>query len=114
MSPRTMFDKIWDAHIVRDEPGEVPVLYIDRHLTHEATSPQAFEGLRARNLPVHRPDATIAVVDHNLPTVPGRTMLDVVDGLTRFCQRKGIAKVSDLTGAVLDRGMTVDQLEALP
>lgn len=85
MSPRTMFDKIWDAHIVRDEPGEVPVLYIDRHLTHEATSPQAFEGLRARNLPVHRPDATIAVVDHNLPTVPGRTMLDVVDDASAVC-----------------------------
>ncbi|MFC0004877.1 3-isopropylmalate dehydratase large subunit [Micromonospora siamensis] len=85
MSPRTMFDKIWDAHVVRDEPGEVPVIYIDRHLTHEATSPQAFAGLRARELPVHRTDATIAVLDHNVPTTPGRRMLDVVDAASVTC-----------------------------
>ncbi|MFG1954926.1 3-isopropylmalate dehydratase large subunit [Micromonospora sp. NPDC048830] len=85
MSPRTMFDKIWDAHVVRDEPGEVPVIYIDRHLTHEATSPQAFAGLRARNLPVHRTDATIAVIDHNVPTVLGRRMIDVVDAASVTC-----------------------------
>ncbi|GAA2709838.1 3-isopropylmalate dehydratase large subunit [Micromonospora olivasterospora] len=80
-----MFDKIWDAHVVRDEPGEVPVIYIDRHLTHEATSPQAFAGLRARKLPVHRTDATIAVIDHNVPTVPGRRMIDVVDAASVTC-----------------------------
>jgi 3-isopropylmalate/(R)-2-methylmalate dehydratase large subunit len=80
-----MFDKIWDAHIVRDEPGEVPILYIDRHLTHEATSPQAFSGLRARELPVRRPDATVAVIDHNVPTVSGRQMIDVVDKQSVTC-----------------------------
>jgi 3-isopropylmalate/(R)-2-methylmalate dehydratase large subunit len=80
-----MFDKIWDAHIVRDEPGEVPILYIDRHLTHEATSPQAFSGLRARELPVRRPDATVAVIDHNVPTVSGRQMVDVVDQQSVTC-----------------------------
>lgn len=85
MIPRTMFDKIWDAHIVRDEPGEVPVLYIDRHLIHEATSPQAFAGLRARERAVHRPDATIAVLDHNVPTIPGRRMVDVVDDASVIC-----------------------------
>src|SRR5690348_7670609 len=77
--PKTMFEKIWDAHIVRDAPGESPILYIDRHLVHEMTSPQAFAGLRLAGRSVHRPAATIAVLDHNVPTVPGRRMLDVVD-----------------------------------
>ncbi len=83
--PRTMFEKIWDAHIVRDEPEEVPLLYIDRHLTHEATSPQAFAGLRERDLPVHRPDTVVAVIDHNVPTVPGRRLIDVVDDQSVMC-----------------------------
>jgi len=83
--PKTMFDKIWDAHVVRDVPGESTVLYIDRHLVHEATSPQAFAGLRAAHLPVRRPDATVAVLDHNVPTVVGRKMLDVVDKDSEIC-----------------------------
>ncbi len=78
-APKTMFEKIWDAHVVRDVPGESTILYIDRHLVHEMTSPQAFAGLRLAGRSVHRPDATIAVEDHNVPTVPGRRMLDVVD-----------------------------------
>src|SRR3984893_17411969 len=77
--PKTMFEKIWDAHVVREAQGESTILYIDRHLVHEATSPQAFAGLRLANLKVRQPDATIAVLDHNVPTVPGRRMLDVVD-----------------------------------
>src|SRR5256886_13750918 len=77
--PKTMFEKIWDAHVVREAPGESTILYIDRHLVHEATSPQDFAGLRMAGLQVRRPDATIAVLDHNVPTVPGRRMLDVVD-----------------------------------
>jgi len=77
--PRTMFEKIWDAHVVREASGESTILYIDRHLVHEVTSPQAFTGLRLTGRAVHRPDATIAVLDHNIPTVPGRRMLDVVD-----------------------------------
>ena len=77
--PKTMFDKIWDAHVVREVPGESTILYIDRHLVHEVTSPQAFAGLRAAGLQVRRPDATIAVLDHIVPTLPGRQMLDVVD-----------------------------------
>ncbi|MFJ6650482.1 3-isopropylmalate dehydratase large subunit [Streptomyces sp. NPDC091290] len=83
--PRTMFEKIWDAHVVRDEPGEIPMLYIDRHLTHEATSPQAFAGLRERNLPVHRPESVVAVIDHNVPTLPGRRLVDVVDSQSVMC-----------------------------
>src|SRR2546430_12495685 len=77
--PKTMFDKIWDAHVVREVPGESTVLYIDRHLVHEVTSPQAFAGLRAAGLKVRRSDTTIAVLDHNVPTVNGRRMLNVVD-----------------------------------
>jgi len=77
--PKTMFEKIWEAHAVREVPGESTILYIDRHLVHEATSPQAFAGLRGAGRPVRRPDANIAVLDHNVPTVPGRRMLDVVD-----------------------------------
>jgi 3-isopropylmalate/(R)-2-methylmalate dehydratase large subunit len=83
--PKTMFDKIWDAHVVRDVPGESTIIYIDRHLVHEATSPQAFAGLKAAGRPVHRPDATVAVLDHNVPTVVGRRMLDVVDNESALC-----------------------------
>lgn len=83
--PKTMFEKIWDAHIVREVPGESTILYIDRHLVHEATSPQAFAGLRTNHIPVRQPAATIAVLDHNVPTVSGRKMLDVVDNDSALC-----------------------------
>ncbi len=83
--PKTMFEKIWDAHIVREVPGESTILYIDRHLVHEMTSPQAFAGLRMARRPVHRTDATVAVLDHNVPTVQGRRLLDVVDKESMEC-----------------------------
>src|SRR2546423_11180644 len=83
--PKTMFEKIWDAHIVREVPGESTILYIDRHLVHEMTSPQAFAGLRLAQRNIHRPDATVAVLDHNVPTVQGRRMLDVVDKESLEC-----------------------------
>ncbi len=70
--PRTLFDKIWDTHVVEALPDGTAILYIDRHLVHEVTSPQAFEGLRAAGRRVRRPDATIAVPDHNVATSPGR------------------------------------------
>ncbi len=66
--PRTLFDKIWDSHLVEMQPDGTGLLYIDRHLVHEVTSPQAFEGLRVAHRKVHRPDATITVPDHNVPT----------------------------------------------
>src|SRR5271166_2694004 len=66
--PRTLFDKIWDSHVVERLPDGTCILYIDRHLVHEVTSPQAFEGLRATGRRVRRPDCTIAVADHNIPT----------------------------------------------
>jgi 3-isopropylmalate/(R)-2-methylmalate dehydratase large subunit len=71
-TPTTLYDKIWDAHLVHDEPGEASVLYIDRHLVHEVTSPQAFEGLRLANRKVRRPELTLAVADHNVPTTDRR------------------------------------------
>ncbi|MBF0888297.1 MULTISPECIES: 3-isopropylmalate dehydratase large subunit [Gluconobacter] len=67
-SPRTLFDKIWDDHVVERLEDGTCILYIDRHLVHEVTSPQAFEGLRLSGRRVRRPDATVAVVDHNVPT----------------------------------------------
>ena len=70
--PRTLFDKIWDAHVVETLPDGTAILYIDKHLTHEVTSPQAFEGLRMAGRKVRRPDATIAVVDHNIATDASR------------------------------------------
>jgi len=66
--PRTLFDKIWDSHLVASEEGGINILYIDRHLVHEVTSPQAFEGLRVNGRPVRRKDGTLAVADHNVPT----------------------------------------------
>ena len=65
---RTLFDKIWDSHLVDRQDDGTCLLYIDRHLVHEVTSPQAFEGLRLTNRKVRRPDATLAVADHNVPT----------------------------------------------
>ena len=65
---KTMYEKIWEAHLVRAAADEVPILYIDTHLVHEVTSPQAFEGLRLSNRKVRRPDLTFATMDHNVPT----------------------------------------------
>ena len=67
-APKTLYDKIWDSHVVENREDGTAILYIDRHLVHEVTSPQAFEGLRNAGRPVRRPDATLAVADHNVPT----------------------------------------------
>jgi 3-isopropylmalate/(R)-2-methylmalate dehydratase large subunit len=82
--PRTLFDKIWDSHVVRQLPDGTCILYIDRHLVHEVTSPQAFEGLRMAGRKVRRPDATIAVADHNIPTVGSRVPADIVEEDSRI------------------------------
>ena len=66
--PRTLFDKIWDDHLVHRQDDGTCLIYIDRHLVHEVTSPQAFEGLRVAGRKVRRPEATLAVADHNVPT----------------------------------------------
>ncbi len=82
--PRTLFDKIWDSHVVERLPDGTCVLYIDRHLVHEVTSPQAFEGLRMAGRKVRRPDCTIAVADHNIPTVGPRTPADIKEEDSRI------------------------------
>src|ERR1700741_2749567 len=65
---RTLYDKIWDDHLIDEQPDGTCLIYIDRHLVHEVTSPQAFEGLRMTGRKVHAPEKTLAVVDHNVPT----------------------------------------------
>ncbi len=71
-APRTLYDKIWDDHVVSTDETGTCLLYIDRHLVHEVTSPQAFEGLRLAGRKVRAPEKTLAVVDHNVPTTPDR------------------------------------------
>ncbi len=71
-TPKTLYDKLWDAHVVHEADDGTCLLYIDRHLVHEVTSPQAFEGLRMAGRPVRAPERTIAVPDHNVPTTAGR------------------------------------------
>ena len=67
-NPRTLYQKVWDDHVIHTDDNGTSLIYIDRHLVHEVTSPQAFEGLRLANRPVHSPKATLAVCDHNVPT----------------------------------------------
>ncbi|MDE8348351.1 MAG: 3-isopropylmalate dehydratase large subunit [Acidocella sp.] len=81
---RTLFDKLWDAHVVERLPDGTCVLYIDRHLVHEVTSPQAFEGLRLAGRKVRRVDATIAVVDHNIPTEGRRSGINEPESLLQI------------------------------
>jgi 3-isopropylmalate/(R)-2-methylmalate dehydratase large subunit len=69
--PKTLFDRIWDAHVVREDAGEPALLYVDLHLIHEVTSAQAFEGLRLEKRGVRRPDLSLATMDHNVPTIDG-------------------------------------------
>jgi len=94
--PKTMFDKIWDKHVVKTIPGGPDVLYIDRHFIHEVTSPQAFDGIEKRGLKLLRPQKTVATADHNVPTV--NQHLPIKDELSRIqvqqlkenCSRHGV------------------------
>src|SRR4029078_6227557 len=79
-SGRTLAEKIWDGHVVRSADGEPDLLYIDLHLVHEVTSPQAFDGLRLSGRPVRRPDLTLATEDHNTPT---DNLLTIADPVSR-------------------------------
>jgi 3-isopropylmalate dehydratase large subunit len=93
--PRTLFEKIWDAHVIDEEPGKPALLYIDLHLVHEVTSPQAFEGLRLAGRRVRRPDLTFATMDHNVPTDDPFTLTDPIakqqiETLERNCREFGI------------------------
>ena len=95
--PRTLFEKIWDQHVVCQPAGEPALLYIDLHLVHEVTSPQAFEGLRLAGRRVRRPDLTFATVDHNVPTIAAERSIirdpiaaQQVDTLRRNCRHFGV------------------------
>jgi 3-isopropylmalate/(R)-2-methylmalate dehydratase large subunit len=96
MNPRTMYRKIWESHLVREAPGEPSLIYIDRHLIHEVTSPQAFAGLKAAARTVRRPDLTFAVMDHSVPTKDRNLpILDTAaagqfEALERSCRESGI------------------------
>jgi len=93
---RTLFDKVWDEHVVHAPATGLPLLYIDLHLVHEVTSPQAFDGLRAAGRPVRQPHRTVATVDHNIPTEPrGTPILDPIaarqiQALQKNCKEFGI------------------------
>lgn len=94
--PRTLFQKIWDAHVIHSEPGKPDLLYIDLHLIHEVTTPQAFDGLRMAGRKVRRPDRTFAVVDHNVPTTDRSLPIEdpiakkQIETLDRNCEEFGI------------------------
>jgi 3-isopropylmalate/(R)-2-methylmalate dehydratase large subunit len=96
MGARTLFDKVWEAHVVRQDEGKPAILYIDLHLVHEVTSPQAFEGLRLAGRRVRRPDLTVATSDHNVPTWTPRThitdeiALQQILALRENCREFGI------------------------
>src|SRR5579884_527977 len=95
-TPRTLLEKLWDQHLVCAPPGRLPLLYIDLHLIHEVTSPQAFDGLRAAGRRVRQPKRTIATIDHNVPTDPrGTPIKDVIaarqiEALRNNCREFGI------------------------
>ena len=96
MTPRTLYQKIWDAHLVFEAPGQPALLYIDRHLIHEGTSPQAFSGLKQAGRKVRRPDLTFAVMDHSVPTKNRELPIlnpDAVaqfDALAQNCRETGV------------------------
>ena len=109
MAPKTMFEKIWESHVVHEEEGQPTVLYVDLHLVHEVTSPQAFDGLRMNNRKVRRPDLTVATADHNTPTWElTRPIVDSIakaqlDALDRNCEEFGLTlfdRFSPLQGIV--------------
>ncbi|MFN2545931.1 MAG: aconitase family protein, partial [Myxococcales bacterium] len=105
MPSRTLFDKIWDAHLVRPETEEAPaILYVDLHLVHEVTSPQAFTVLRERGLRVRRPDRTVATMDHSTPTLPR------VNGRFPFAHGDAEAQVDTLARNCGDYGIELHAL----
>jgi 3-isopropylmalate/(R)-2-methylmalate dehydratase large subunit len=91
---KTLFDRIWESHVVAESPGEPALLYVDLHLIHEVTSPQAFDGLRTNGRKVRRPDLSVATMDHNVPTEEGPTRDPLaraqLEALRRNCEEFGV------------------------
>ncbi|HEY5733687.1 MAG TPA: aconitase family protein, partial [Gammaproteobacteria bacterium] len=98
MSGKTLYDKVWDEHVVRTEPDGTSLLYIDRHLVHEVTSPQAFEGLRLADRKPWRTSSALAVADHNVPTtdraagIQDPVSREQVEALDQNCDDFGITE----------------------
>jgi len=97
MAGKTLFDKLWDVHVVRDYEDGTSIIYIDRHLIHEVTSPQAFEGLKLAGLELWRTGSILAVPDHNVPTIGREKVEDPVsrlqlETLDRNCAEWGITE----------------------
>src|SRR2546430_3738435 len=96
MLAKTLFENLWQQHVVHEDPDGRALLYIDLHLVHEVTSPQAFEGLRLNGLRVRRPDLTVATVDHNVPTTSNRNIISdpiaaqQIETLRRNCREFGV------------------------
>ncbi|MFB5675623.1 3-isopropylmalate dehydratase large subunit [Paenibacillus terreus] len=103
MSKKTMFEKIWDNHVIHQEEGKPSILYIDLHLVHEVTSPQAFEGLRLSGRKVRRPERTFATMDHNVPT---KDRFNITDPISK-------QQIDTLTKNCLDFGVTLYDLNTL-
>jgi 3-isopropylmalate/(R)-2-methylmalate dehydratase large subunit len=102
VSGSTLFRKIWDAHLVAEQDGAPSLLYVDLHLVHEVTSPQAFESLRLNGRPVRRPELTVATMDHNVPTVAGPITDDLaraqLDALAANCDEFGVRLLATGSG----------------
>ena len=103
--PRTVIEKVWEEHLVRREEGRPDLLYVDLHLTHEVTSPQAYDGLRAAGRRVRRPEHTLAVMDHNVPTLPAQ-----VHGLLPLEDQLSAAQLEALRRNAEEFGVTLFQM----
>lgn len=105
---RTIIDKIWDAHCVRAESAEAPaILYIDLHLVHEVTTPQAFGELRARGLKVRRPERTLATLDHSTPTLPPKP-----DGTLPYINEATANQVATMERNCAEFGITLNGFQS--
>ena len=114
-NPKTLYDKIWDAHVVHQSEDGTCLLYIDRHLVHEVTSPQAFEGLRMSGRKVRRPDGTLAVADHNVPTTDRSAGIEDAESKLQVdvvCQQRAEFQFQTVAACfarvLLDRKSTVE------
>lgn len=107
--PRTLFEKIWDAHVVNETANAPTVIYIDLHLIHEVTSPQAFTGLREKGLKVRRPERTVATMDHSLPTVNIATNPDLILPMT---DAMAVKQLNQLTQNATDFGIRLYDMES--
>src|SRR2546423_967968 len=106
MKPRTLFEKLWDAHFVKPATSDTPaVLYVDLHLVHEVTSPQAFTRLRQRGLSVRRPERTLATMDHSTPTTPRGS-----DGKIPILDSQAAAQIAQLETNCRDFGIELHAL----